>query len=52
MAAVYAPDASLLAPGSEIIAGVEAIEGFWRAAIEERWAAGDQPDHLVGDGQG
>ncbi len=34
VAAVYAPDARLLAPGAEPIQGREAIEAFWKGGVE------------------
>ncbi len=33
VAAVYAPDAQLLAPGAELITGRDAIENFWKSGI-------------------
>jgi uncharacterized protein (TIGR02246 family) len=33
VAAVYSPDARLLAPGSELLTGTEAIASFWKAGI-------------------
>jgi len=35
MAARYAPDATLLAPGADIVTGTEQIEAFWRGAIDQ-----------------
>ena len=34
IAAVYTPDARLLAPGSELLTGTQAIAGFWQAGID------------------
>jgi uncharacterized protein (TIGR02246 family) len=33
VAAVYSPDARLLAPGSELLTGTDAIASFWKAGI-------------------
>lgn len=51
-AAVYAADAQLLPPSTELVEGREAIEAFWQAGIDSGlWAVELELVRLVGDGR-